>query len=149
MGLPVTSIRFVVRSTDSSAVFYEALLGVSPSRREDSAVLFDVASPALALTLEPGGPSRPAAPPAIKTRAAHSSRGPGTPAERRFTLYVNDPQHVGELAVALRRAGAPILLADRGLSVSDPDGNRWSVVLSPTGRPRPIEQEAARAERPR
>lgn len=110
MFLPKTHIHLAVEDANRSAAFYEALLGAPSSRRSPLAAIFELESPPLILTLE------------------RSERA--TPS--RFSLLLIEPRHVADAAIALRRAGIRIRLADEGLEAVDPDGNSWSVRLAPS-----------------
>jgi hypothetical protein len=56
----------------------------------------------------------------------------------RFALVVNEPGQVGDAAVALRRAGVPLRVADQGIEAHDPDGHGWRVRFEPFARGRAV-----------
>jgi hypothetical protein len=84
--------------------------------------------------LWPDATYRGAAPRPHHRDASH----PKVPARARYALDVPEPQHVGIAAVALRRAGARLLLHDAGIEVSDPDGNTWKVRFVPRAKSRSV-----------
>jgi hypothetical protein len=112
MRSPRTHIYLGVVDAKQSALFYEALLGGPPARQRNGIVVFKFEAPPLVLTIETR----------LHTKA---------PAGARYALDLPEPQHVGIAAVALRRAGARLLLHDAGMEVSDPDGNTWKVRYVP------------------
>jgi catechol 2,3-dioxygenase-like lactoylglutathione lyase family enzyme len=143
-------IRLLVGDEERSSAFYEALLGSRVSRRSDTHAVFELDSPPVVLTLEWPIESPRLSPdardlPAERTSrgagvggSARKVRGPPAPARRptAFMLVVNQPEHVGHAAIALRRAGVRLTLEDQGIEACDPDGNMWRVrfVPSATGR---------------
>jgi catechol 2,3-dioxygenase-like lactoylglutathione lyase family enzyme len=123
-----THIYLGVEDVDQSASFYQALLGGPPASRSHSAAVFRFDAPPLVLTIESGAP--PAASPPL-----------------RLALVVPDPEHVGQAAIALRRAGARLRLQDEGIEARDPDGNTWKVRFVPSAKARavvPIPEGTAR-----
>jgi catechol 2,3-dioxygenase-like lactoylglutathione lyase family enzyme len=144
-----------VGDTARSAVFYQALLGAAPAHQSPSRATFELESPPLILNLhavaraegtrprrlvrEVEGPAVPRPRPAAKGGAANAS----------FTLIVNEPKHVGDTAIALRRAGVPIRIEDHGIETRDPDRNAWHVrlVASAPGRAVIETQPLSRARR--
>jgi catechol 2,3-dioxygenase-like lactoylglutathione lyase family enzyme len=119
MSLPRTHIQLEVHDADRSAAFYEALFGAPPARKSALAAVFQFDSPPLILTLKRPR-SKPPAPPG------------------RFDLVVPEPEHVGNAAIALRRAGIRLRLEDQGIEASDPDGNAWRVRFVPSARDRAV-----------
>ncbi|MGD0675479.1 MAG: VOC family protein [Polyangiaceae bacterium] len=119
------TISISAQDTAEAVVFYEALLGTGPARRDSVAATFDVSSPALLLTIEQVPPLEP-----VRAGSAPRKLARRAPAER-FILCVREPQRVGEVAIALRRAGIRLRLEDRGVKAHDPDGNTWEVRFSP------------------
>jgi catechol-2,3-dioxygenase len=111
MFLLKTRIHLGVQDANRSAAFYEALLGAPPQSRTSSAAVFELASPPLVLSLE-----------SVNRRN-----------RSRFSLFVTEPRHVADAAIALRRAGIRLRLEDEGVQVEDPDGNAWQVRLAPSG----------------
>jgi catechol 2,3-dioxygenase-like lactoylglutathione lyase family enzyme len=134
MSFPKAHIHLDVGDAEQSVIFYEALLGSAPARREAGTAVFDLESPPLVLTVEQRGAPRPRPPLAPLRAGSPRRRGP----RPRFDLLVNDARHVGDAAIALRRAGARLLLQDRGIEAHDPDGNAWRVRLAPSARRRTL-----------
>jgi catechol-2,3-dioxygenase len=116
---PRTHIYLGVEDAKQSALFYEALLGGPPTRQKNGIAVFEFEVPPLVLTIE--------------TRLR-----PKVPARARYALDLPEPQHLGIAAVALRRAGARLLLHDAGIEVSDPDGNTWMVRFTPLTKSRSV-----------
>jgi catechol-2,3-dioxygenase len=114
-----THLRLDVRNADLSVPFYAALLGVPPSRPSDGRAVFAVESPPLVLTLE---------------QRAHKR----APAPTRHDLVVTEPEHVGDAAMALRRAGVRLRLEDQGIEACDPDGHAWRIRFVPTAKGRAV-----------
>lgn len=110
MPLSKTHIALSVGDTGQSAAFYEALLGGPPLRRSAGLAVFELESPPLLLTVE--------------DRPLRRSK-PRPPVS--FVLAVAEPQHVGDAAIRLRRAGFRLRVEDRGIEAQDPDGNAWRV----------------------
>jgi catechol 2,3-dioxygenase-like lactoylglutathione lyase family enzyme len=139
MAFPKAQIHLDVGDADQSAIFYEALLGAAPARPVPGTAVFDLESPPLILTVEQRGTSRLLTlAPALERKVG---RGRGKKRRKpmaRFDLLVNDARHVGDAAIALRRAGARLLLQDRGIEAHDPDGNAWRVRLSPSAKRRTL-----------
>lgn len=120
MQLARTSIYLRVANAGQSVAFYEALLGVPPTRSNAGTVVFESDAPALLLILEtcPG------------VSSSHA----------RYALVVPEPERIGQTAIALRRAGARLSVQDQGLEVRDPDGNEWRVRLVPFTQTRVVVQ---------
>jgi len=122
-------IRLNVGDIDRAASFYQALLGAPPSRRSSRSIVFDLDSPPLVLT-------------AVKhlvhhARATGAARAPSPiAAPQRFALTVNAPRYVGEVALALRRAGVRLRIEDQAVEASDADGNAWAVRFVPSAQDR-------------
>jgi len=108
-----------VRDADASVPFYAALLGVPPTRPSDGQAVFSLESPPLVITLE---------------RWTHRR----APAPAHYDLVVTEPEHVGEAAMALRRAGVSLRLEDAGIRASDPDGHAWRIRFVPTAKGRGV-----------
>jgi catechol 2,3-dioxygenase-like lactoylglutathione lyase family enzyme len=132
--LPRTHIQLDVDDAGESAAFYEALFGAPPARRSAGMAVFEFDSPPLVLTLrsppldgrakkQPDSGSR-------RSRKPHKGH-PMFASRCRFALVVTQPEHVGDAAIALRRAGVRLLLEDQGLEAHDPDGNAWRVRFVP------------------
>jgi hypothetical protein len=113
-----TTIHLAVGDALRSVAFYEALFSAHPSELTPTTALFDLESPPLRLTVE---------------------LEKGKIASRSFTLVVNEPGHVGEACIALRRAGVRLLLHDEGLEARDPDRNTWRVRFVPSANGRRVE----------
>jgi catechol-2,3-dioxygenase len=125
MDISKQQIVLQVDDACQSVAFYEALLGAPPTRKSATSAVFDFDSPPLILTVEErtlGG----------RTRARRVG------ARACFALLVTKPQHVGDAAIALRRAGIPLRLEDRGLEAHDPDGNAWRVRFVPSAQSRAV-----------
>ncbi len=118
---PRTHIYLGVEDVNQSAVFYEALLGGPPASRDPGITVFEFDAPPLVLTI------------ASRSHPAKAS-GP----THRFALVVPQPEHVGEAAIALRRAGARLRLQDEGIEARDPDGNTWKVRFVPSAKARSV-----------
>jgi catechol 2,3-dioxygenase-like lactoylglutathione lyase family enzyme len=129
-----THLHLGVDDADSSAAFYEALFGVRPERLAGGQAVFALDSPPLVLTLEKRH-RRGAAP--------RRTTGPG------FDLIVTEPEHVGDAALALRRAGVRLRLEDRGIEARDPDGNAWRIRFVPSAKSRAVVRRAEGEESPR
>ncbi len=112
--LSKTLIHLRVVDASQSAAFYEALLGATPAMRNANGAVFDLDSPPLLLTVEQ----------APRAKAVSSK-------EERFALVVLEPEHVGDAAIRLRRAGVRLRVEDQGIEALDPDGNKWRVRLVP------------------
>jgi hypothetical protein len=127
-----TQIHVEADDPERSAVFYEALFGAAPVRRSATAAVFELDSPPLILTLEQR--VRRVDRPLTTARSVRASRRQAESGQ--FTLIVNEPQHVGDAAIALRRAGVRLRLGDEGVEAFDPDQNAWRVrfVASAAGR---------------
>lgn len=121
MWLSKTLIHLCVVDASQSASFYEALLGAIPARRDAKSAVFDLESPPLLLTVE----ERPGA------KTARSD-------EKGYALVVLEPEHVGDAAIRLRRAGVRLRVEDQGIEAHDPDGNAWRVRLVPFARGRAV-----------
>jgi catechol 2,3-dioxygenase-like lactoylglutathione lyase family enzyme len=124
--------------TDRSTAFYEALLGVPPGQRSETTAVFDLDSPPLVLTVQQRR-QRGVASDRRRMVRAHvpGGRHGSEPAKGfRYTLVVNEPRHVGDAAIALRRAGVRLRLEDQGIEARDPDDNSWRVrfVATAAGR---------------
>ncbi|MDP9035530.1 MAG: VOC family protein [Myxococcota bacterium] len=119
MWQPKTLINLFVADASQSASFYEALLGVTPARRDDRSIVFDLDSPPLVLTVE-------------ERRLAKTTQS----GDNRFALVVLEPEHVGHAAIRLRRAGVRLRVEDQGIEARDPDGNAWRVRLLPLAQGR-------------
>ena len=111
----IATLHLGVADVRRSAIFYEAFLGRSPRLRERAMVVFELADPLLLLTI-----------------LAHPDPEALKPAC--YALDVPRPQHVGAVAVALRRIGARLRLQDSGIEVCDPDGNLWKIRFAPRER---------------
>jgi catechol 2,3-dioxygenase-like lactoylglutathione lyase family enzyme len=138
MAFPKALIHLDVGDADRSAIFYQALLGATPARPVPGTAVFDLESPPLILTVEQRGTRAITLGPAPERKIG---RGRGKQRRAplvRFDLLVNDARHVGDAAVALRRAGARLLLQDRGIEAHDPDGNAWRVRLAPSAKRRTL-----------
>jgi catechol 2,3-dioxygenase-like lactoylglutathione lyase family enzyme len=135
MKLAKTYIRLDVDEASESIAFYQALLGAAPTRQSGSVTVFAFDSPPLILTVEErrclrqSKVGRP-----IESGSPRASRAepPQLGAEARFSFIVPEPQHVGDAALRLRRAGVRLRIEDRGISVHDPDGNTWRVSFVPS-----------------
>jgi catechol 2,3-dioxygenase-like lactoylglutathione lyase family enzyme len=128
MSFPRTHIFLGVEDVDQSALFYQALLGGPPTSRSRGAAVFKFDAPPLVLTIESGTPPAPSPP-------------------LRLALVVPTPEHVGQAAIALRRAGVRLRLQDEGIEARDPDGNTWRVRFVPSAKARavvPIPEGAGR-----
>ena len=112
-------IHLGVCDAGRSAAFYEALLGATPSRRDAMTAVFELDSPPLVLTVE----QDPRAKPDVRSR---------------FALFVDEPRLIGDVAIALRRAGVRLRLEDEGIETHDPDGNAWRVRFAPSTRGRSV-----------
>jgi catechol 2,3-dioxygenase-like lactoylglutathione lyase family enzyme len=117
---PRTHIYLGVEDVNQSALFYEALLGGPPASRDPGITVFEFDAPPLVLTI--------------------ANRTPATASRPlyRFALVVLQPEHVGEAAIALRRAGARLRLQDEGIEARDPDGNTWKVRFVPSAKARSV-----------
>lgn len=135
MWSPKTHIRLGVDDAAHSAAFYEALLGGPPAHRSANLAVFEFDSPALVLTVEE-------CPRAVRSKARRASRSRGPRAtpddaaslcgQGRFALFVTAPNHVGDAAIRLRRAGIRLRVEDEGIEAYDPDGNAWRVRFVPS-----------------
>ncbi len=131
MWLPKAHIRLGVDDARHSVAFYEALLGAPPAHRSASAAVFESDSPPLVLTVEECSRAR---------RRVRRSHAPRVLADAptafcthgRFALLVTEPQHVGDAAIRLRRAGIRLRIEDQGIEALDPDGNAWRVRFVPS-----------------
>jgi catechol 2,3-dioxygenase-like lactoylglutathione lyase family enzyme len=134
MELARTHIRLDVDEACEAIAFYEALLGAPPTRHSGGVTVFVFESPPLVLTVAERG--RIGRSKVERPRNRGSPRGvPGPPvpgAPARFCFIVPEPQHVGDAAIRLRRAGVRLRIEDRGLLVQDPDGNAWRVSFVPS-----------------
>ncbi len=125
MDMSKQRILLQVDDACQSAAFYQALLGAPPTRTSAVSAVFDFDSPPLVLTVEERTVGGRAKARRLSSRA-------------RFALVVTKPQHVGDAAIALRRAGIQLRLEDRGLEARDPDGNTWRVRFVPSARSRAV-----------
>lgn len=116
MWLPKTHIRLGVDDASHSVAFYEALLGAPPAHRTANDAVFDFDSPPLVLTVE-------------EFRRANRAKSRSA---TRFALFVAEPNHVGDTAIRLRRAGIRLRIEDQGIEALDPDGNAWRVRFLPS-----------------
>jgi len=149
---PKTRIHLAVRDAERAVAFYRALLGAGPSAHELHSIVFELDSPPLILTIEPDrSPRRGRSP---SPRGSGESHESGRRA--RLSLCVNEPRLVGQVAVALRRAGVRLRLRDQGIEANDPDGNTWDVTYAPliaeptviVAAPAPRADASAAGERP-
>jgi catechol 2,3-dioxygenase-like lactoylglutathione lyase family enzyme len=141
MPFPKAEIHLDVGDAEQSVIFYEALLGARPARPVPGTAVFDLESPPLILTVEQRGTARAITLGPAPERKVGRGRGRGKKrgaSLARFDLLVNDARHVGDAAIALRRAGARLLLQDRGIEAHDPDGNAWRVRLAPAAKRRTL-----------
>jgi catechol-2,3-dioxygenase len=129
MFLPKSHIHLDSDDLLRSTAFYEALLGVPPSRQSASVAVFECDSPPLVLTLEQSSPARRARPRGGSAQSRDSSQ---------YALVVSEPKEVGHAAIALRRAGVPLRLQDEGIEAKDPDGNAWRVRFVPSAKGRAV-----------
>jgi catechol 2,3-dioxygenase-like lactoylglutathione lyase family enzyme len=134
MELARTHIRLDVDEACEAIAFYQALLGAPPTRRSGGVTVFVFESPPLVLTVAERrrlGQSK-----VSRSRIRGAPRGvrelPALGAPARFCFIVPEPQHVGDAAIRLRRAGVRLRIEDRGLLVQDPDGNAWRVSFVPS-----------------
>lgn len=116
MILPKLHIHLGVGDAVRSTAFYEALLGATPACRDATTAVFDLDSPPLVLTVE----QRTSSP------ASH------------FALLLDEPRLIGDVAIALRRAGVRLRLEDEGIEAHDPDGNAWRVRFVPSTKGRAV-----------
>jgi catechol 2,3-dioxygenase-like lactoylglutathione lyase family enzyme len=146
MFLEKKLVHLNVRDAGRSIAFYEALLGMAPVHSTPTTARFDLDSPPLVLVV--------AAIDANRTGASdNSTMGTGVFGHTRprahttmakdaslcrFTLVVNEARHVGDAAIALRRAGVPIRIEDHGIAAHDPDENTWCVRFEPSARGRAV-----------
>jgi hypothetical protein len=154
-------VHLDVGDAGRSAIFYEALLGVAPVRPSPTTATFDLDSPPLLLTIAGIEPNDPIAP--GKGTTTSDVLGHRRPRARRtiardrghsgLTLVVNEPRHVGDAAIALRRVGARIRIEDHGIAVRDPDDNACYVRFEPSARGRAVvettSEDAQGTRRPR
>ena len=147
MLIPRVHIRLGVRDAGRSRAFYEALFGSHASRQSDVHAVFEIDSPPVVLALELEAEATRASALSSKRGIARGGRrdidglgrGPQTGSGRAsFVLVVNDPEHVGHTAIALRRAGVRLRLEDQGIEAHDPDGNKWRVRFVPTAKSRAV-----------
>lgn len=150
MVLPKLHIHLGVCDAVRSTAFYQALLGATPASRDGTTAVFDLDSPPLVLTVEqcsrrspatgsspasvamPDGSSAP--PPSGGSRGC--GRAPS--ATSRFDLLLDEPRLIGDVAIALRRAGVRLRLEDEGIEAHDPDGNAWRVRFVPSTKGRAV-----------
>ena|SRR5579859_662616 len=139
-----TLLHLDVEDSIRSVAFYQALLGAEPVHRSPTVTTFDLECPPLLLTLEAIAPDRRRR---RREPRAHPIRAPASPpaperpdlyARPRFTLVVNEPRHVGDAAIALRRAGIAIQIQDHGIAAHDPDRNAWQVRFVPSAAGRAV-----------
>jgi catechol 2,3-dioxygenase-like lactoylglutathione lyase family enzyme len=133
MSLPKTHIHLGVNDAGRSAAFYQALLGAPPAHRAPGVAVFEFDSPPLVLTLK-APDDRVLVTEGRRPRNGRGGRRSG------FALLVTEPEHVGDAAVALLRAGMRLRLEDSGLETRDPDGNEWRVRFRPHGKGREVVQ---------
>jgi catechol 2,3-dioxygenase-like lactoylglutathione lyase family enzyme len=131
MFVPKTHIHLGVVDTNRSAAFYQALFGAAPSVRGVDMAVFELESPPLSLTLEEKPRRGHGVSGAATTRPSRDTRDEPI-ADRSFSLLVNEPRRLGAAAVALRRVGVPLRLADQAIEARDPDGNEWRVRFVPS-----------------
>jgi len=117
MVLPKLHIHLGVGDAARSAAFYEALLGARPACSDATTAVFELDSPPLVLTVEHTAPSSTAS---------------------QFALLVDEPRLIGDVAIALRRAGVRLRLEDEGIEAHDPDGNAWRVRFVPSRKGRAV-----------
>jgi catechol 2,3-dioxygenase-like lactoylglutathione lyase family enzyme len=147
--LPKVHIHLGVCDAVRSAEFYEALLGATPARRDATTAVFELDSPALILTVQEGASRtssvRPATAPGTSMAERHgrsvASRGNArlSSAASQFDLLLDEPRLIGNVAIALRRAGVRLRLADEGIEAHDPDGNAWRVRFVPSTKGRAVQ----------
>jgi catechol 2,3-dioxygenase-like lactoylglutathione lyase family enzyme len=133
MWLPKTHIRLGVEDASHSVVFYEALLGAPPAHRGTNEAVFEFDSPPLILTVEECPRARRSKRRRdVRPAAAGASADEPTAFGEQFALFVAEPNHVGDAAIRLRRAGIRLRVGDQGIEVHDPDGNAWRVRFVPS-----------------
>jgi catechol 2,3-dioxygenase-like lactoylglutathione lyase family enzyme len=133
MWLPKTHIRLGVEDASHSVAFYEALLGAAPAHRSTNEAVFEFDSPPLVLTVEECPRTRRLKPRrGIHPGGARASADGPEAHGGKFALYVAEPNHVGDAAIRLRRAGIRLRVGDEGIEVHDPDGNAWRVRFVPS-----------------
>jgi catechol 2,3-dioxygenase-like lactoylglutathione lyase family enzyme len=150
MVLPKLHIHLGVCDAVRSTAFYQALLGTTPASRDGTTAVFELDSPPLILTVEqcsrpsPATASSPASlgmsDGSTARRASGGSRSGGRAhaATSRFDLLLDEPRLIGDVAVALRRAGVRLRLEDEGIEAHDPDGNAWRVRFVPSTKGRAV-----------
>lgn len=150
MVLPKLHIHLGVCDAVRSTAFYQALLGATPACRDETTAVFDLDSPPLILTVEQC--SRPSAATAPSPASMGMPSGSGTPrpsggsrgcgralsTTSRFDLLLDEPRLIGDVAIALRRAGVRLRLEDEGIEAHDPDGNAWRVRFVPSTKGRAV-----------
>jgi catechol 2,3-dioxygenase-like lactoylglutathione lyase family enzyme len=122
MFLEKKLVHLNVRDAGRSIAFYEALLGMAPVHSTPTTARFDLDSPPLVLVVA----------------AFDANRKSASDKSAIFTLVVNEARHVGDAAIAMRRAGVPIRIEDHGIEVHDPDENTWCVRFEPSARGRAV-----------
>lgn len=138
MVLPKLHIHLGVCDAVRSAEFYEALLGATPACRDATTAVFELDSPPLILTVEQG--SAPRASTAVRPGASRAARPAREgSATSQFDLLLGEPRLIGDVAIALRRAGVRLRLADEGIETHDPDGNAWRVRFVPSTKGRAVQ----------
>jgi catechol 2,3-dioxygenase-like lactoylglutathione lyase family enzyme len=149
MVLPKLHIHLGVCDAVRSAEFYQALLGATPACRDATTAVFELDSPPLILTVEQGAAGTSSVRPASAPRASRAD-GPDrrdAPRDRarlssatsQFDLLLDEPRLIGDVAIALRRAGVRLRLADEGIEAHDPDGNAWRVRFVPSTKGRAVQ----------
>lgn len=148
MVLPKLHIHLGVCDAERSTAFYQALLGATPACRGSTTAVFELDSPPLILTVEEGAARtssvhRASTPGAILTDCPDRSAPRGDRAKRssatsQFDLVLDEPRLIGDVAIALRRAGVRLRLADEGIEARDPDGNAWRVRFVPSTKGRAV-----------
>lgn len=150
MVLPKLHIHLGVCDAVRSTAFYEALLGATPACRDRTTAVFDLDSPPLILTVEQRSRASLATGSSPATvgiaggsstrRPSGGSRGCGRApsAASRFDLLLDEPRLIGDVAIALRRAGVRLRLEDEGIEAHDPDGNAWRVRFVPSTKGRAV-----------
>ena len=135
MWLSKTHIALRVEDACKSAAFYEALLGGPPTHRSARLAVFEFDSPPLVLSVDERprvGRSDRAASTAPKPSGSCRDGGSLFGGHRPLALMVAEPQHVGDAAIRLRRAGVRLRVQDQGIEAHDPDGNSWRVHYAPS-----------------
>lgn len=134
MWLPKTHIRLGVDDAAHSIAFYEALLGAPPAHRGENLAVFEFDSPPLVLTVEECsrmGRSKTRRDSRSHARRASTDESAPFCGQGKFALFVAEPNHVGDAAIRLRRAGIRLRVEDQGIEAHDPDGNAWRVRFVP------------------